>query len=471
VRQRPNQAIIIFLLFATFILSSCGGNGQQGSNTAMATTVGTSEVVLVETSGMLSATRANDGTSLWTVTSNGNNISQPLAITANRVYYSTSSNIAAVNLTTGKQLWSEPVSNSASDLQASSTLVYVLNGSLLSAFDATTGALKWHTDNVGLQDTGEGQSGNKSAFIISGNTIYTAISGILTALDATTGSQLWQFTPPNQNAQGTGSISVEGIALSNDGKLLIVSTIDDAGSGTQGDALYAVNTDSHQEAWHLDPTSTTTDIISGNVSTFHDMTLSWFILTADNHILLFASFITKGQNGDSPPMQDGYHYLTLSSGSEVWSLPFTGQNQPGNEGNGQALVVGDDAFYSISGPSNGDVSATSLNNHQQEWNTPSSGSYNELYLSNNILLAGSNVSGNALTAFNVLNGKQLWQQQIPRVESIFIVGQRVFVEQVGQTEQGSSIMAIDQHSGHKLWSTPDNSIKANSLQNIVEVKS
>ncbi len=470
------------------LFSSCGNNNQQGSDAATATAVTTSETALIQTGDTLSAVRANDGTNLWTLKKSA--ISRPLAVIKNQLYYGTSSNIAAVDLASGKQLWSEPISGDAIDLQASSTLVYVLNVSLsstgvLSAFDANTGTLKWHIANVGmytLSGTGEtggngsitgGKSG--SSFIISGNTIYTAISGVLAALNASTGSQMWQFTPSTLNNSNIG-----GLVLSADGKTLYVSYIN-------VDAIYAVDTSTHQEVWHLDPTTTSTDQFTGDVSTSQDMNLSWFTVTPDSHVLFSASFNSSDNNSNAQAPQDGYHYLG-PDGKELWSLPLSAQNRVTNEGDGESLLVGDSAFYTIGGPSGGDVSATALSNQKQIWNTPSSGSYGQLYLDNDVLLASSGASivngggaadGHTLTAFNTQNGKQLWQLQVQAnnmgIQEIFPVGQHVFIEEWGQTAaENPTIIVFDLHSGKKLWSMPtpvgsgQYTYWAKPLQNVIQ---
>jgi outer membrane protein assembly factor BamB len=199
------------------------------------------------------------------------------------------------------------------------------------------------------------------------------------------------------------------------------------------------------------------------------MSLNWFRITQDNHLLIDAAFSGPGQHltFDHP---EEFRYLSLSDGSMVWSLPIAPKSGFTSEGNGQTLVLGNGAFYSIGGPSGGDISATSLSNHQQTWNVPSSGSYEKLYLENDVLLAWSGSGKNILTALSTQNGKQLWQvtkpfpvptptvvsssssSQTQSIQNIAIAGQSVFVEQREYITRDGIVNALDLHTGKQQWS-------------------
>jgi outer membrane protein assembly factor BamB len=436
-RQRWFHAMPIFSLLFIFILSSCSDNAA-GPNDAGSKTA-TSKTVLMQTNTSLSVLSTTGGSPRWSLSQSGGS-STSIVISANHIYSSSSgSNIVAIDSANGKQIWSAPIASHTSDLQASSTLVYALSDDLLSAFDATSGALKWHMDKIGLDFLDSNGGGN---FILSGNTIYTLVSGKVSALNATTGSQLWQFTPSALDTEKVAP-TVKTLALSPDGKTLLIKYY--LGSSL-AHALYAVHTDSHQEAWHLDPTDTE------DHTTYHDMSLDWFSVTSDNHVFLYASFSGPGQHLTFEHPQE-FRYLALSDGSMVWSLPLPSKSNFSHEGNGGTMVVGDGTFYSIGGPSGGDISTTTLSNHQQAWNIPGSGSYESLYLQNDVLLAWSDADSKVLTAFSTRDGKQLWQQT-QSIHQIAIAGQSVFVEQREYITRDGVVNVLDLHNGQKQWSMP-----------------
>jgi len=361
-KQRYLHATSLLSLLLILILSGCGGE-----NAASTTAKGT----LIISNEALSAVNAANGSQLWSFSEEPERgFSTPFVVSANRFYWNSTKNgisnstLAALDLTNGKKIWSTslPKGSSILDVQATSTMVYVHGYSVLSAFDATSGVVKWSMNDVGFGLRGNGIG----EFIISGNTIYTVVSKAITALDATTGSRLWQFTPPSLQKD------VTSISLSPDGKTLVIAYYIDPFSGN---ALYAVHTDSHQEAWHLDPS------VTKSGSTSRSMSLYWFRITPDNHVPLSASL-------DSGPQ---YRYLSLSDGSMAWSLPLSNQDLPFARG---GVLIDNGTLYTISGESQKNISATTLSNQQQAWKVPSSSSYEHLYLNNGILLAWSDSNSN-----------------------------------------------------------------------------
>jgi outer membrane protein assembly factor BamB len=348
------RILAVFSLIMLLALAGCDGPASQQSPSTP--TPVPSKLLYVETHNGISAIRTIDGKVAWTyplpstiyVAYGG----FPFIVANGAIYLATNQQIVALKTDTGKQLWTVPNSGEARSIVATQESVFVsVQGGLLYAFDSQTGTLKWRqtqsTDLTSLQ------------LLVGNDLLYIWHDAVLIAIDPKTGNSLWT----NESGESI-YYPVQKVFLTKTTLIVIRQGF------TRG-----LDPESGHQKWAID----------GNVNEF---------LVANDILYLGMSI-----NPDIYTVQNSLAAYDTATGHQKWSVAD-------DDVRNKAVTFGPDGFFSVGGPSEGDLTARNLQDGQQLWTKPGTGTYSSVNEDNGILYAVNGQHG--LEAFTARDGKPLW---------------------------------------------------------------
>ncbi len=158
--------------------------------------------------------------------------------------------LIAVDATTGKRVWSAPVLMRSSHLVAGNNLIYVSAlGDKLTAFDARSGQLVWHTALMPDAPDPDDPSGNFAPVPLLGDGVLYILTGrILDAFQGSSGGLLWQV-----QVTLDGEYQLEEppfpIVENGGGTAYAVALVETARGSQVTSELVAYNLSTHKQAW------------------------------------------------------------------------------------------------------------------------------------------------------------------------------------------------------------------------------
>lgn len=158
--------------------------------------------------------------------------------------------LIAVDVTTGKRMWSAPALMLSSHLVAGNHLVYVSAlGGKLSVFDARSGKPLWHTALMPDASDPDDPSGNYAPVPLLGDGVLYLLTGrILAAFQGSSGGLLWQV-----QVLLDGEYQIEEppfpVVENDGGTAYVVVLVETATSSQVTTELVAYNLHTHKQAW------------------------------------------------------------------------------------------------------------------------------------------------------------------------------------------------------------------------------
>jgi outer membrane protein assembly factor BamB len=207
-------------------------------------------VIAIDSNGQLIAIDASTGKRLWM---NGNSWNPLLTYNQGTVYGARNDGRVTAITAAGKLKWTTPVKvEGAQTIEPIGDTIYVTAKMKLYAFNATTGALRWQTEEKGLEYVaGFGELQLADGVIIRTYLVQGALSSTqINAYDAKTGKQLWtRFKSQSPIAIRDGllysvqdSYNMGNYEMTDDGQIresLVINTINARTGEVKGTRTYS----------------------------------------------------------------------------------------------------------------------------------------------------------------------------------------------------------------------------------------
>jgi len=408
------------------LMTACGQTTiPRPLATPIVTKMPPSPTLYVQASQGVSAVRASDGAVLYTYPQ-----ASLFTVANGSIYLATDQEIAAFNASDDQKIWSIPNTMTVSTIVATQDTVFVSLGSigsnLLYALNSHTGMLMWRKtfDTLGSRNL---------AVLVSNNLPYVWYqSGLeeftLAQLNPQTGDQQWASTFP-----GISNILVVKDTLIVMGPNSLVSL---------DEFIRGLNASNGTQEWSIDS-------VGGSLG------------NGSNSAAIELSLVSNGTLYLSLSLPSSEQYMLaaydLNTGKQEWAVSTNEEAYRIGDDDG---ALTDDGFFAIGGPSDGDLTARSIQNEQKLWTVPSTNTFQSISEDNGVIYVIDDQ--NRVDAYSAADGKLMWTYTPQDNSPVYKKMTLTFLDHTPYLVQyhmsGDTLTSIDPAKGQPSWQTQFESI-------------
>lgn len=367
------------------------------TKTSAASAPATEALYIVTAAGTLAVYRLRDGHALWQFQPPASEAVNAVVVLGTVAYVGTDTTLYALSSTTGIAFWTAPVGPAVQTILPTQASIYVGSaGGVVYALSAATGKARWK------QQRGRAAP---AALLLNGNSLMVETQDGVWALGLTGGQVLWQWTSPAPEEVIQTQLLLDQLLLvqssqhllvlsRSDGQLLWQRATVTEGLAIRGDVIDTV---------YLDQPPATAPTASSS---------------------------------------SGIRALRATDGALLWQV----QTPPGNET--ELDVSGPDAFYRLSDPSSGALSAWRLSDGKQVWHVSLGTEVFDLRASGENLYL---TEGTAVLALDGHRGKLIWQTPISGGASALLLAGGALVAWDDTSTNGLVQVFDPAHAGAFQW--------------------